>query len=85
MLTIKISTVATNKDPRGGLIICPGCLEDTYIFYAACPECGSDIFEPKHVTNNGVHGRLNYHILGWPEMDKMAHERLYELRDNQKR
>lgn len=79
MITLRVSGPFKHKDPTGGTIVCPECLEDAYIFYAACPECGADTFEARNMAADGLEGRLTYYRAGWPEMDKLAHQRLKEL------
>ena len=81
MLTIKVFRLAQKqKRLEGGTFICPGCLSETYIFYAQCPMCQDSTFEARNTVNKGLQGRLSYYMTGWPTMDRLAHDRLRELR-----
>lgn len=79
MITIKISSAVRDSSISGGLIVCPECLSDIYLFHSACCECGAETFEGKAVVSNGVAGRVTYHRLGWPSMDRMSIHRFKEL------
>lgn len=80
MITLKMHSNQIHQRPDGGVFVCPACLEDTYVFYAACPNCGADTFEARHVATSGLEGRLCYFRMGWPEMDILSHQRLKEKR-----
>lgn len=80
MITIKVPSTVHGSAISGGLIVCPECLSEIYLFHNACIECGGSTFEGRAVVSNGIEGRIAYHRLGWPSMDRMAIDRFKELR-----
>jgi len=66
--------------------ICPGCLEEMYLFgknstQVNCYYCDQDITEITNAVNDKVDGRMLYHRIGFPKMDRLARERTKELRE----
>ena len=84
MFTFKTESLA---DCSISSFICPNCLEDLAFLtdnfnFKCCQFCKYDISESKMALDSGVSGRFIYHTMGWPKMDRLARERLKELRNS---
>lgn len=79
MITFISSTINKREPLKRAYFICPRCLDTCYLFCTQCT-CGTDIKKAVNVIKFGVDGRVNYYINGWHEMDKLAKERLGELK-----